>query len=78
MKVRSPVGEFPFETKRIRIRAGRIVLEGSMGAWPATVEIEPADLPRLVGVIPRPWLITAGVAAAGLLAGCRARLARGR
>jgi len=59
MKVSSPVGEFPFEPTRIRIERGGIVVEGSMGAWPATVRVGPADLPRLVQVIP--WRVWVGL-----------------
>jgi hypothetical protein len=50
MRVTSPVGEFPFELRSIRIRGGRLIVVGSMGAWPSTIEIVPRDLaqPALV------------------------------
>jgi hypothetical protein len=61
MKVSSPVGEFPFEPKRIVLEDGGLVVHGSMGAWPATVRVDPADVPNLLRVVPWPaW--------AGLLA----------
>jgi hypothetical protein len=61
MKVSSPVGEFPFEPQRIGLEDGGLVLHGSMGAWPATVRIDPADIPSLFRVIP--WPVWAGVVA---------------
>lgn len=54
MKVSSPVGEFPFEPKRIEFEEGGLVVHGSMGAWPATVRIDPADVPSLLRVVPWP------------------------
>lgn len=68
MKVSSPVGEFPFEAKRLRVERGRMVMEGSMGAWPAKVEIEPKDLLMMARLIPWPVFAGAAVALAGLLA----------
>ncbi len=61
MKVSSPVGEFPFEPERVRLAGGRLRLEGRMGAWPAQVELGPADgihALRLVG----PSLLAPGLA----------------
>jgi hypothetical protein len=52
MKVSSPVGEFPFEPNRLDLEQGALVVHGSMGAWPATVRIDRADVPRLLRVIP--------------------------
>ncbi len=43
MKVSSPVGDFPFEPERVQIGRARLTLEGRIGAWPARVEIGPAD-----------------------------------
>ncbi len=43
MKVSSPVGNFPFEPERVQIGRTGLTLEGHMGAWPARVEIGPAD-----------------------------------
>jgi hypothetical protein len=65
MKVSSPVGDFPFEVKRLRVRSGGLHLEGSMGAWPARVVIAPSDVPALLRVCAPP--IAAAVAAAGSL-----------
>ena len=43
MKVTSPVGEFPFEMTRVTVHGGRVTVEGSMGAWPSRIELEPRD-----------------------------------
>lgn len=67
MKVSSPVGEFPFEVKRLSIRRGRLVLEGSMGAWPARVEMEPADLLHMARLVPLRAIVVAGIALLGLI-----------
>jgi hypothetical protein len=61
MKVSSPVGDFPFEVKRLRVRSGGLHLEGSMGAWPARVVIGPADAPALIRVAGTP--VAAAIAA---------------
>jgi hypothetical protein len=44
MKVKSPVGDFPFIIERIGLESRRLVLYGRMGAWPSRVELEGADL----------------------------------
>ncbi len=66
MKVSSPVGDFPFEPRSLRYEAGGLVVEGAMGAWPATIRVEPADLPVIVRLVPRP-VLAALCATAGLL-----------
>ena len=73
MKVSSPVGDFPFEAEEIRIERGNLVVRGSMGAWPARVEIGVEDVPKLVRLIPGPVLVIAGAIALLLLG----RLVRG-
>jgi hypothetical protein len=67
MKVSSPVGDFPFEAKRLTVRNGRMVLEGAMGAWPARVELEPKDIIQLAQLVPWPVIAVAGVTLAGLV-----------
>jgi hypothetical protein len=69
VKVNSPVGNFPFEPERIRLEGGHLLLEGTMGAWPAKVEIEPRDvlaLARLEGVR-RGMQVTAALGAFAVL-----------
>lgn len=67
MKVSSPVGDFPFEARRLTVRNGRLVLEGAMGAWPARVELEPRDIVRLAQLVPWPAIAVAGITLAGLV-----------
>jgi hypothetical protein len=57
MKVSSPVGDFPFEVKRLRVRSGGLHLEGSMGAWPARVVIGPTDVPALIRIAGAPLAV---------------------
>ena len=74
MIVTSPVGEFPFTLERARLRGGRLVLDGRMGAWPARVEVGPGDLPQLARLLRAPLLLGAGgLVAAGTLAVLAAR-----
>lgn len=67
MKVSSPVGDFPFEADRLSLEDGNLVVHGSMGAWPARVEVGPEDVPRLIRLIPPPVLAVGGVLLLALL-----------
>jgi hypothetical protein len=44
MKVSSPIGDLPFKPTRLRVKEGTFQLDGTMGAWPAHVEIQMSDL----------------------------------
>lgn len=48
MIINSPVGRFPFSVTSIGICRRRIVLRGSMGTWPATMEATVADIPPVL------------------------------
>jgi hypothetical protein len=61
MKVSSPIGELPFQPTGLRLRGGRVEVEGLMGAWPAHVVIEPADLPSLLRLARRSAIAAAAV-----------------
>lgn len=63
MKVDSPIGELPFEPKRLGIGRDGIVLEGAMGAWPAHVTIGLADVVPMLRLFATK---TVGKCAAGL------------
>ncbi|HEV2013256.1 MAG TPA: hypothetical protein VGR77_05175 [Candidatus Dormibacteraeota bacterium] len=63
----SPVGDFPFEAKRLSIKNGRMVLDGAMGAWPARVEMEPKDIISLARLLPWPAFAVAGITLASLV-----------
>lgn len=60
MKVSSPVGDFPFTPESLRLEGSDIVVEGAMGAWPATIRMGSEDLPGLVRLVPRPVLAAVG------------------
>ena len=57
MKVSSPIGDLPFEPARLKIKKGVLVMEGSMGAWPATVQIYLSDLPALLRLVRYPLIV---------------------
>lgn len=47
MIINSPVGRFPYEVRGVTFEEGRIRLEGAMGTWPTSLEVDPAELPGL-------------------------------
>jgi hypothetical protein len=63
--VTSPIGDFPFTPRKVRLDGASIVLEGAMGAWPATVRVEPRDIPELIRVIPTAVFVAVGATVAG-------------
>ena len=76
MKVSSPVGDFPFEARRLTVKDGRMVVEGAMGAWPTTVEVEPRDIVQLARLVPWPAIALGVIALAGVMRRSRRRLAK--
>ena len=67
MKVSSPVGDFPFTPTSLRYETGELVVEGAMGAWPATIRVGPEDIPVVLRLFPRPVYAALGVLAGLLL-----------
>jgi hypothetical protein len=59
MTVSSPIGELPFEPRKLTVGPGGIQIEGAMGAWPAHVQISAGDLPALARLLGRPAAVTA-------------------
>jgi hypothetical protein len=57
MKVSSPIGDLPFEAKRIRIKDRKVQIDGVMGAWPAKVVIAASDVPSILKLLARPLTI---------------------
>ena len=76
MKVSSPIGELPFEPRKLTVRADGIQIEGAMGAWPAYVQIDARDLPALARLLARPAAVTA--AATVIVTGLASLAARRR
>jgi len=62
MTVSSPIGELPFEPRKLIVRPGGIQIEGAIGAWPARVQIDARDLPALGRLLARPAAVTAAAA----------------
>jgi hypothetical protein len=61
VRVSSPIGDLPFEPRRVRLVRGGVELEGAMGAWPARVRVDASDLPALARLVPRPAIAAAVV-----------------
>ncbi len=66
MIINSPVGRFPFQIAGATLEEGRIRIEGAMGTWPTSVEVEPGELPRLAWRLLGPRRATALGAATAL------------
>ena len=74
MTVSSPIGELPFEPRKLTVGPGGIQIEGAMGAWPAHVQIGARDLPALARLVAWPAAVTvAGVVTITGLASLAAR-----
>ena len=73
MKVTSPVGEYEYLVKRVRLERGSVVIDGSLGVWETTMSIEPADWAALARRASTPL----AVVAAGAVALAAARRVRG-
>ena len=66
MRVSSPIGDLPFVPQRVRMTRSGVEIECTMGAWPAHVHVDAADLPALARLLPLRALSLA--VAVGLLA----------
>jgi hypothetical protein len=73
VKVSSPIGDLPFEPKRLRVSRRGLDIDGAMGAWPAHVHIDASDLPALGRLLP---LRALTLATAGLLVALAGRRRR--
>lgn len=69
MRVLSPVGTFPVRITSARIGRGGPVIDAAMGAWRSEVQLEPADLPLLLGAA----VLLASAFLAGRMMPARAR-----
>lgn len=67
MKVSSPIGDLPFKPTSITLKDGALHMEGTMGAWPAHVQIEKSDIYDLAYLIRYP-LIAFLVVITGIIA----------
>ena len=67
MRVRSPVGDFPFQVRQIAVEDGHLTLRGRMGAWPTRIEVEPRDAIDLLQLVRLPLLVIGGIVGLGLL-----------
>ena len=76
MTVSSPIGELPFEPRKLAVCRGGILIEGAMGAWPAHVQIDAGDLPALARLLARPAAMAA--AATVIVTGLASLAARRR
>lgn len=61
MKVSSPIGDLPFEPRRLAVKGKNLEISGLMGAWPAHVRVGAEDLPALLRLVAKPALLLAAV-----------------
>lgn len=59
MKVSSPIGDLPLQMNRMRLTRRGLVVDASMGAWPARIEVSPKDAPELARFLAAPLLVAA-------------------
>lgn len=59
MIVSSPIGEFPYRIRQLRVHKRHVLLEGTMGTWPATIELEWRDLASAAGLLALPAVLVA-------------------
>jgi len=78
MTVSSPIGELPFEPRKLTVGPGGIQIEGAMGAWPAHVQIGARDLPALARLLAWPAAVTAAAVTITGLASLASRRRTGR
>jgi hypothetical protein len=72
MRVSSPIGDLPFVPERVRVSRAGVELHGAMGAWPAHVHLDAADLPALARLLPlRALSLAVALALLATLAGRR-------
>jgi hypothetical protein len=43
MKVSSPVGDYEYSVRSVRVEGGRVLVDGNLGVWETTMVIEPSD-----------------------------------
>lgn len=59
MRINSPIGNLPFEPRRLRVAQGHLLLDGSLGAWPTTVQIGLSDIQSIIRILRYPLLALA-------------------
>jgi hypothetical protein len=43
MRIKSPVGEYDFQVTALRLRGGRLEVDGKLGMWETTTVLGPRD-----------------------------------
>jgi hypothetical protein len=51
MRVKSPVGEYDYEVKALRLGRAGLEVDGSLGQWQTTMVVEPKDLAKAAAVL---------------------------
>ena len=47
MRIKSPVGEYPYQVTAVRLGRGGLEVDGSLGTWQTTMVVEPKDVARI-------------------------------
>jgi len=61
VKVRSPIGDLPFEVRAVRREGAEIVVDGELGAWRSQVRMGAGDVPMLARALRGPLVAAAAV-----------------
>jgi hypothetical protein len=51
MRIKSPVGEYDYRVTAVRLGAGGLELDGSLGQWETTMVVEPRDLAKAAALL---------------------------
>jgi hypothetical protein len=62
VRIATPLGEYPFQLKRVERRDGGLAVVGSVAGLESTMFLEPADVAKLVAVLAAPAVLAAVLA----------------
>jgi hypothetical protein len=51
MRIKSPVGEYDYRPTALRLRGGRLEIDGSLGMWETTTVLGPREWVPVVAVL---------------------------
>jgi hypothetical protein len=54
MRVKSPVGEYDYRVRAVRLGRGGLEIDGNLGEWETTMVAEPKELAKALAVIAVP------------------------
>jgi hypothetical protein len=65
VRIGTPLGDYPFEFRRIERREGGVAVVGTVAGLESTVVLAPAEVAKVVAVLAAPALLAAVLARRG-------------